>query len=1706
MDICRSLLLIGFVVLLWKLEFHRIRVVRDFVLWGINYPFHFTLIAVLIFMIWGLIGEKFGLQGLFLENDGPTQILLGGGLMLLFATLILHYSVLDAPGRWWNNSLKSLIGVMRTLNRLMPTEYPVQRILRNGFLNKLDHQEIEAIYQLAFHGKTDVAPVDSNNSQIGGRIVDMLRDEPFRLLISPAILFINGFMLVVLAGVIPALVVPLVTGDSVVFRERLPWLVGVIIGYLLGVELACVTSRWAAHAAGWEGIEHQFLESLRSWTDSAARPMKVPASNEEPTRIISSEERIAHAHKHQSGEVPSSNRSRRARWVSFLLAFFVLHFMVNVILPEGLTSRWIDWPENTYIEVRSNDRHFLPSINPWSQFPWLPILILVSEAIGATVILLFWRVVRRSERFSNLRVTFDGFKARFKNLIRDAFDTLSVVRARRILIACLAVLSILSIATASWVTPLPVRSIWNGVWGTLFLGSFLALWIAAFRLSTNPAGNDREHRLTPLSIEGAILVILVMLYLAGVARWLVIALTAIVVLFLISLTLRRAAFKGQNVLVVWLCFWATVLGSLGGTILAVHLTKDTAVAAALWISLAIMIIGASELREVARRRPTLLYPLTLILAFTTFAVTYNALDERWQSAMPAAGSIACMVGLLGSAYTIIAFRWPRITLLAAVAIITVIFVLNGNAWFVAPNQFKATFPNMESYYSLPVYLNSRDYFRDTTPSAVQLRDRKVTSDVDRMEKQEESQRLATAFFEMLDQRPLPNGGYALRVLVEDPRSRLRAGVGDEMHIVGEEWFTTLLDGEDCIILAEEPFYRKIYRWFRYERLQMVQDGIVRGGSRPMRPVVNSNDPGQTGGGDNVSIRYEPWEGEGDLLGFRLRKLAPSYQKAKADYLLISMYWSGRVASVTHSSNLDRYEVEFTIPPGYPPLDDEQRQTMSTWLERCHLDAVRPISVVKRDIETTPPSLKLPDIPSSKPGDCLVLEEARDEAPVPIGIYLVGDPLEKGRDSRFASYWPTRENLSQKMEQLPASTMNDQNPQMQIKSPEYTLRVPNDRGVFACHCQRVKRTPPDNPEGVPRPIRVAIYNHCRVRPSDRMMLSWNGHRQSNEQGEAKNGQIFEVKEINDDSDAPLESLPKGYRWVTLEPVSERAIKGTLSQSMRGVENGDLLIGEWKLLEPLNNAEVLLSWKRLVGDLWTRKKPKLVIVTVSGGGIRASVWTSVVLQKLEQTLGADFPYHIRLVTGASGGMVGASYYVTSLGSPTSEILKGGEAEFSALHGMKGSELVDRMAANQLDAVAGYMVFADLISPLNPFLQRGDRGRTLEQTWIRWTGGESLSPLSRPLQDYAVDEYLGWRPSMVYTPMMVEDGRRLLISNLDLAFATRNVAGLLIEPSSRMIERPAFQGDDLDRTIHDEDDVLSLSSVEFFRLFSDSHDFRVTTAARMSASFPWVSPAISLPTSPPRRVVDAGYYDNYGVNLAALWLSKMRYWVEANTSGVVVIQIRDYVSQDARTEIDFDRLTVTSALDRMLWNAGSKVLSPGVEAISTPLLGISNARQWAMSFRNDEQVDLLDLLFDGENSRDFFRTVVFECPVEVSLNWQLSSREKEVLACGFGHIDADPSEELARTRDYLVGRDSYEFHKWVTAHRNDSNFQTALKDKYAEQLRYLGVRNTDHMSVHECRQLYENIMMNLKRMELLRDWWRIGHQPTARNSQIKTTAGDK
>jgi hypothetical protein len=330
--------------------------------------------------------------------------------------------------------------------------------------------------------------------------------------------------------------------------------------------------------------------------------------------------------------------------------------------------------------------------------------------------------------------------------------------------------------------------------------------------------------------------------------------------------------------------------------------------------------------------------------------------------------------------------------------------------------------------------------------------------------------------------------------------------------------------------------------------------------------------------------------------------------------------------------------------------------------------------------------------------------------------------------------------------------------------------------------------------------------------------------------------------------------------------------------------------------------------------------------------------------------------------------------------------------------------------------------------------------------------------------------------------------MISNLDLSFVVRNYGRILTEREDSRLDpeysralAPAPDEPDVPHQHQFESDLFSLSAVEFSRVFPQAWDFRLSTAARMSASFPWVSPSVSLPTTPSRRVVDAGYYDNYGVNLAALWVTKLRHWLIDNASGVLIVQIRDSVSQRARTEIGFeyeyDR--EDGPLDRLTWRAIPSVLASGLRPLGTPLVGVATAREWSMSFRNDEQVEMFDrLLGDLDPPLDpgFFQTVVFECPVEAATSWTLSEKESRKIRNGLPGGQCVRVEEIDRL-DYLRGHSRL---------LHDADYRARAKRLYDDALKQVDYGPGRDRSFAESRDLYFNLRNNQRRLALLKVWW--------------------
>jgi hypothetical protein len=271
-----------------------------------------------------------------------------------------------------------------------------------------------------------------------------------------------------------------------------------------------------------------------------------------------------------------------------------------------------------------------------------------------------------------------------------------------------------------------------------------------------------------------------------------------------------------------------------------------------------------------------------------------------------------------------------------------------------------------------------------------------------------------------------------------------------------------------------------------------------------------------------------------------------------------------------------------------------------------------------------------------------------------------------------------------------------------------------------------------------------------------------------------------------------------------------------------------------------------------------------------------------------------------------------------------------------------------------------------------------------------------------------------------MMVEDGRRLLISNLDLGFISRNHAPMIRPqyPAQSRQDLEGRRGSGGPPGLDSETGLASFSAVEFFRLFPAADTFQVSTAARMSATFPYVSPTVYLPTRPPRRVVDAGYYDNYGVNVAAMWALEFRDWLMKNTSGVALIEIRDHDGQRQRVELgDEPRPVSRNPL---------RALALGATSLISPVSGLFSARSASMMYRNDEQLEWLgSYLPRGIDDRnggqplflarpdydpaakkagDFFVSLAVEAPRGVSLSWTLTAIERSMLRHAIG--DAVPT----------------------------------------------------------------------------------------------------
>ncbi|MFT6319567.1 MAG: hypothetical protein ACJAT4_000484 [Granulosicoccus sp.] len=367
------------------------------------------------------------------------------------------------------------------------------------------------------------------------------------------------------------------------------------------------------------------------------------------------------------------------------------------------------------------------------------------------------------------------------------------------------------------------------------------------------------------------------------------------------------------------------------------------------------------------------------------------------------------------------------------------------------------------------------------------------------------------------------------------------------------------------------------------------------------------------------------------------------------------------------------------------------------------------------------------------------------------------------------------------------------------------------------------------------------------------------------------------------------------------------------------------------------QILENWKNKFPD---KEKPKMVIVCVSGGGLRAAAWAMQVLQKSDSILNGELLPHTVLITGASGGMIGAAYL-------RELYLQKQQGENVNIYDRK---YIDIISKDLLNSIGFTIVTNDLFLPWAKFevdgkTYRKDRGYIFEQQLNENTN----NAFAKKLKDYKSPEAAAIIPMTFLTPSIVNDGRRMIISPHGVSYMTIPPIG---------VERP---------------NAVEIDAVDFGRVFEKqgAADMNFATGLRMNATYPYVLPNVYLPSKPGIEVMDAGFRDNYGINSATRFIHVFKDWISENTSGVVLLQISAQIKVEEIVPND---------------DQGA------IEAMLNPL-GIAGQ---ILTLQDYEQDTNLGFIFDllGRDKFDVIRYIYYpkDEMERASISFHLTSKEKK------------------------------------------------------------------------------------------------------------------
>ncbi len=365
------------------------------------------------------------------------------------------------------------------------------------------------------------------------------------------------------------------------------------------------------------------------------------------------------------------------------------------------------------------------------------------------------------------------------------------------------------------------------------------------------------------------------------------------------------------------------------------------------------------------------------------------------------------------------------------------------------------------------------------------------------------------------------------------------------------------------------------------------------------------------------------------------------------------------------------------------------------------------------------------------------------------------------------------------------------------------------------------------------------------------------------------------------------------------------------------------------------KILNNWKQRNTDpAHPEKRPKMVFLNANGGGMKSMIWTFYSLAYINNKLDDKLLRRTQLITGASGGMIGAAYL--------RELYL--QKQLGTIKSCYNDSIISQLSKDLLNPVMFSFSMHDWFFSFKKFKYNNysyyiDRAYAFEKK----LNNNTYNFLDKQLYQYKKHEQEALIPMMIFTPTIINDGRTLIISPQHTSY--------LLASDFNKTNNPHV-------------------SVEFKRLYKDfgADSIRFLTVLRLNSTFPYVAPIVAMPGKPQFQIMDAGIRDNYGTSTALQFLYAFRDWIKENTGGVIFLNItEESACKNLNTNTDIFQFF------KPLGNVYTNIFN--IQKMHNDQLAELSGK-WM-----NDNIKFINLYLKGKEER-------------ISLSWHLTKKEKEQI----------------------------------------------------------------------------------------------------------------